>query len=731
MASNTNSSTRKDSLHYGSASEELTGGRTVRAANSDRIPFPVGENVLSRSVPELPPKMTESNPDSRTTASSDQTSSDKLSALPVPTSAPNTNRLLRSPVAASSNVIPSRTYRRSLDASISLPSFSNADLDSPPLSNVWNTTHSVNAHRISGRTAPREASPDGSPEKGTPKQRVSFESERGSLPTMQSVRQALSRINRTSDPAVASPAHRSSAYRESQKDPESPTPGSRSPSHSRAASPLRLFQQWSAGRHRHRQHADDPFVPIDPFKFKAHFRLPCFPTSSDPLTSSVHTQPHTHPPGTPDTQGCDACIPTTSMKNSWSNTHIFLTDTLPRHVYLHVLLRLPAMYFTRVAKIFEDAEVSRPDIQRMIESGGGGSAFLVPSASEPVISIGTADSTNLGRANTNTERSPATLSPTMAAGIGLTAHVGAAASATQLPLPLPDEWAIPQVSPALIRFKLSWEAFVDSLLREWKTLNVVSALLLSAILTMFQIPSAADDPVTRTAALLSLICALMSLSYGCMYIVRFGTMRSMLRAAKWAEEARKTDTLIWWNVWVLLAMPAVWMSWSMILFVASILSFVWRTGSELDPLDRAPLSSRAALGPRIAITSVFTLGMVYFVLIVRSLRSYGSHAARAGAWRRKERAAEQTPRMRARDIEAAMERRGRVRQRSGSGPTGRRREESPERGEKAAEAAGYREERKDNGGLRSMLGLGISGVGSREQDSGIHLDLEKGESQRE
>lgn len=52
---------------------------------------------------------------------------------------------------------------------------------------------------------------------------------------------------------------------------------------------------------------------------------------------------------------------------------------------------------------------------------------------------------------------------------------------------------------------------------------------------MFQIPSAASDPVTRTAALISLICALMSLSYGCMYIVRFGTMRSMYRASRWAE----------------------------------------------------------------------------------------------------------------------------------------------------------------------------------------------------
>ena len=56
-----------------------------------------------------------------------------------------------------------------------------------------------------------------------------------------------------------------------------------------------------------------------------------------------------------------------------------------------------------------------------------------------------------------------------------------------------------------------------------------------AILTTFQVQSAADDPVIRTAALVSLICALMSLTYGCVYIVRFGTMRSMLRASRWAE----------------------------------------------------------------------------------------------------------------------------------------------------------------------------------------------------
>lgn len=152
-----------------------------------------------------------------------------------------------------------------------------------------------------------------------------------------------------------------------------------------------------------------------------------------------------------------------------------MTDTFPRQVYLHLLLRLPAMYFTRVARIFEDAEVSRPDIQRMIDTRGGGGAYMIPSASENVHA-------NAGMAGSNYGREPGVpLSSSTAAA----AHTGlAAAAATPYPLPFPDDWSPPVVSPALIRFKHSWEVFIDSLLREWKTLNLVSALLLSYVILL-------------------------------------------------------------------------------------------------------------------------------------------------------------------------------------------------------------------------------------------------------
>jgi hypothetical protein len=94
-------------------------------------------------------------------------------------------------------------------------------------------------------------------------------------------------------------------------------------------------------------------------------------------------------------------------------------------IYRHMLLRLPSIYFSRVSLVFSDAEVSRPEVQRMIEGRNRGEAYHWP-----------AD----------------------------------------------HEWVAPNVSPSLIRFKESWESFVESVLKEWKTLNVLSALLMTCVL---------------------------------------------------------------------------------------------------------------------------------------------------------------------------------------------------------------------------------------------------------
>ena len=212
-----------------------------------------------------------------------------------------------------------------------------------------------------------------------------------------------------------------------------------SPTHSRATSPLRLFQ-WSL----HRAHSrEDPFVAVDPFKW--HFRIcnipPGQPKPDEEQASCVAP--------------LSCCFPSSTTKSSpqvdtlFSNSRSFLFDTFPRQLYLNCLLRLPSLYFSRVARVFEDAEVSKGDMQRIIDSARGKS-------------IGGQTVDPGGRAG-------GTAAPQNTSEVGVT-------------LPFPNDWVPPAVSVPLARFKHSWEDFIDSLMREWKTLNLVSALLCSYVM---------------------------------------------------------------------------------------------------------------------------------------------------------------------------------------------------------------------------------------------------------
>ncbi|KAG6827171.1 hypothetical protein H0H92_012907 [Tricholoma furcatifolium] len=93
----------------------------------------------------------------------------------------------------------------------------------------------------------------------------------------------------------------------------------------------------------------------------------------------------------------------------------FFSTTLPRNIYLVFLLGLPSFYFSRVARIFDEADMTMPEIENM--------------ALEAMVPF----------------------------------------SMHQLQF----------ASPAGANLKATWESFIDSLLREWKTFNIVSALLLS------------------------------------------------------------------------------------------------------------------------------------------------------------------------------------------------------------------------------------------------------------
>ena len=63
-------------------------------------------------------------------------------------------------------------------------------------------------------------------------------------------------------------------------------------------------------------------------------------------------------------------------------------------------------------------------------------------------------------------------------------------------------------------------------------LNHTNSTIL-AIINMTQ--ASTNDPLTRFSALLSMVAALLSLIYGCIYSIRFQTMRKGYKAIEWAE----------------------------------------------------------------------------------------------------------------------------------------------------------------------------------------------------
>ena len=165
----------------------------------------------------------------------------------------------------------------------------------------------------------------------------------------------------------------------------------------------------------------------------------------------------------------------------------------------------------------------------------------------------------------------------------------------------------------------------------------------------------------------------------------------------------------------------------MILFLSAILSFVWRNGSVSDPSDRAPLGDRAVLGPRIAITCVLLLGLGYMAMIITTLKKYGTQPGSArtlanlgignrntmqrggtpthGSTTQGQGAGGNEKKVRARDIDAAMERRGRQREKSTSTTRIRRREEAVEQRQQGRQM-GFGDKGGRNSKGRHGLGLG-------------------------
>ncbi|KAL1750047.1 hypothetical protein FB107DRAFT_267591, partial [Schizophyllum commune] len=166
---------------------------------SPAVPFPSSNFDPDPASPPLSPQAhptptiapvrspTTESPDSQPNTSP-LTYSDKLSALPVPSPAnsPNPNRGIKSPVFST------RGFRRSLDASFSLPSFGSSSMSdnlhhTSPV--MYPNSPSLGRWTLGGRPRGASASEGSLASQTAPPRRTSTDGERASLPTVHSLRQ--------------------------------------------------------------------------------------------------------------------------------------------------------------------------------------------------------------------------------------------------------------------------------------------------------------------------------------------------------------------------------------------------------------------------------------------------------------------------------------------------------------------------------------------------------------
>lgn len=201
-------------------------------------------------------------------------------------------------------------------------------------------------------------------------------------------------------------------------------------------------------------------------------------------------------------------------------------------------------------------------------------------------------------------------------------------------------WSVPGVNPDDIRawamadisldeatmgkMKKVWGEFAQGHLEEWKVLNVVSVLLCGVLITMLQIDDAAQDPFIRWTILYAVVFALLSLVYGCILVVHFSGTRSTLLLKGWLQwiiATHEEGTNPLWNPYVMLAIPTIWLTWSMIMFCVIIVGFAWRTDPNGDLISRPPLSHRSTLGARIALTIFFGISFYYLMQMLIDISS--------------------------------------------------------------------------------------------------------------
>lgn len=193
-------------------------------------------------------------------------------------------------------------------------------------------------------------------------------------------------------------------------------------------SPPRNGRRERSRRRRGRPTAEETYIPSNPYK-----NFPLVPQFKSRRRGS-------RPPIDDQRQGGSR------VKRLLRELEADPLGTLLGVLYLYFLFALPTLYFSRVGTIFEEAKLHRSE------------------ATELTAASQTVENPPEESQGATTRQQDVGLSPPSPTHTAISSHF--------------DEL---EGSPALQHFQRSWEAFIDSLIKEWKTFNIVSALLLSCV----------------------------------------------------------------------------------------------------------------------------------------------------------------------------------------------------------------------------------------------------------
>ncbi|KAJ7450599.1 hypothetical protein FB451DRAFT_1285626 [Mycena latifolia] len=185
---------------------------------------------------------------------------------------------------------------------------------------------------------------------------------------------------------------------------------------------------------------------------------------------------------------------------------------------------------------------------------------------------------------------------------------------------LPNRYSRDALQPPMLA-----QALCKRWANEWAKLGTGAFVLLCCFYTMLDRSRASYDLIGYTVVLLSMTCIFFGIAYAVILSVTFGKLdTNTAEGLDWIRKVLlRPPTNRFWNPWIMLSMPAVYIIWGVTLF---ILSFIWRTGDTHGNDEDSNPSLKEEYGPQIAATFMFVLGVIYLRLMIRDLRRMGSES---------------------------------------------------------------------------------------------------------